>query len=35
MQNMKINAMQFNIEPCKVPKDKLKKCTKQSLLMNN
>ncbi len=24
MQNMKINAMQFNIEPFKVQKDKLK-----------
>jgi hypothetical protein len=24
MQNMKINAMQFNIEPCKMQKEKLK-----------
>jgi hypothetical protein len=24
MQNMKIIAMQFNIKPCKVQKDKLK-----------
>ncbi len=24
MQNIIINGMQFNIEPCKVPKDKLK-----------